>query len=111
MADNPDQGTVVDPDAYNAPGLDLRDEKGRKIDAIKIGVTGSVELARTDKRDVAYWKSLKQGERVELVVEGIVNQVGVVSTLDKDEVETVTGLRKVKVDSIDLPAPEPEEEK
>lgn len=100
------EGALFDRTSYDGP-LALKPIDGQTIDRIALKFAGTVLLDRSDEADVALWKKLALGKRVDLRVEGLVAAFQGKGATDREgDLDVIVGTKGVKVETVYLPAGE-----
>lgn len=86
---------------YDDPQLRIDGLDGYQINRIALKLGGTPDLDRSSTDDVELYRDLKLGQRVRLVVEGYVVDTGGKATMnDAGQVETVHGVKAIKIDTV-----------
>ncbi|HEY8723423.1 MAG TPA: hypothetical protein VIL92_06140 [Gaiellaceae bacterium] len=107
LESDPQKGQLFDKSQYEREDLQIATVDGQTIDKIRIDLTGSILLDRSDPADVALYNRLILGHECELRVSGKVGGSGAGYTTSKDgELDAVVGKKAVKIDSVWVLTPE-----
>jgi hypothetical protein len=89
-------------DAYLDPELRLERVDGLQVDEIALAFTGTIRLDRSNADDVALYKRISRGAAVELQVGCRHAGINAAIAEDDDGARTVTGTKRVKVETLQV---------
>lgn len=96
-----EKGALFSKEQYDREDLQIDKIDGESVDKIKVKLSGSVMLDRSDPADVALYNRLRLGKECELRIAGSVSGSGGGKTTNKDgDLDAIVGVKTVNVDSL-----------